>query len=100
MPVLTSALSFLHDSDHCDDARVAHALPGQAQHQGVKLHTFELAITSVPGGPDELALVQSPGCQPDADSVMHQHFDSVASLIGKEVCRMRVGTAKDGYDSG
>ena len=51
-------------------------------------------------GPDEVALMQSPGCQSDANAVMHQHFHAVGAAVGKEVRRVRMGCAKDLYDPG
>ncbi len=50
--------------------------------------------------PDKAALMQPACCQPDADAVMHQNFDAVASCIGKEVGGVRVGCAKYRYNAG
>jgi hypothetical protein len=97
MPVLTCPHSFLHDSDHDNCPGTADACPRQTQHQRIELDTFECAIGTVKSRPDELALVQSACCQPDADTVMHQDFDALATLVGKEVGRVGVGAAKDGY---
>ena len=59
-------------SDHGDDAGVSHALPGQAQDQGVKLGALELPMGIDRRRPGELALVQAASGQPDADAVVHQ----------------------------
>ena len=45
-------------------------------------------------GPGKLALVQSPGCQPNAKAVMHQYLDAVASLVGKQIGVMGLGFAE------
>lgn len=55
---------------------------------------------SLPGWPDELALVQAPGGQPDADAVVHQHLDAVGTLVGEQIGVMRTGRAEHGDDSG
>ena len=59
-----------HDtnSHYGDDAVMAHALPGQAQHQGIQLFHTELLVTVQCGRcrPDKLAFIDSPGCQPAA----------------------------------
>ena len=69
-------------SDHGDDSGVAHALPGRAQQQGVKLGAFELPMGIYQSRPKKRALVQSARRQPDADAVVHQHLDAVGSLVG------------------
>ena len=55
-------------SNHVDDASIAHALPGQAQHQGFELRGLELPLFIARSRPDELALVQAASRQPDADA--------------------------------
>ena len=52
-------------SDHGDDAGVAHALPRQAQQQGLELRGLELPLFIARSRPDELALVQAASRQPD-----------------------------------
>ena len=93
MPVLTCPHSFLHDSDHGNGCRTAYARPGHSQHQRIELDVFKCAIGTILGRPDKPALVQPSGCQPDADTVMYQDFDTVATLVGKEVGRVGVGCA-------
>ena len=101
MPVLTCLLCFLHDSDHGDDACISHALPRQTQYQCIQLGAAQRpSICPASRWPDKAALVQPACCQPDADTVMHQNFDAVASCIGKEVGGMRVGCTKHRYNAG
>ena len=87
-------------SDQGDDASLSHALPGQSQHQGIKLGALQPAVGTVRRRPDELALVQPARGQPDADAVMHEYLDTVGALIGKEISRVRMRGAEDGYHSG
>ena len=81
-------------SDHGDGAGVSHALPGQAQHQGVKLDRLQLPLIIAWRRPDELALVQAASGQPDADAVVHQHLDAVGASVGEQVGMVRVGRAE------
>ena len=46
-------------------------------------------------GPDELALVQSPRGQPDADAVVHEHLHAVGAAVGEQVGVVRAGGAED-----
>ena len=87
-------------SDHSDDAGVSHALPGQTQHQCVELGGFQLPLGFPRRRPDELALVQAPSGQPDADAVVHQHFDAVGTFVGEQVRMMGVSSAEDGDHTG
>lgn len=50
-------------------------------------------------GPLELALVQSPGCQPDSYTVMHQHLHFVGAAVGEQVGVVGPGGAKDVHDA-
>ena len=43
--------------------------------------------------------MQSACCQPDAQSVVHEDLDAVASSVGKEVGMVGVGCAKNGDDA-
>jgi hypothetical protein len=87
-------------SDHGDDARVSHALPGQAQHQGVELGGLQLPLGLPRRRPDELALVQAPSGQPDADAVVHQHFDAVGTFVGEQIGMVGMGTTEHGDHPG
>lgn len=46
--------------------------------------------------PDELALVQAPSGQPDADAVVHQDLHAVGALVGEQVGVVEIGAAEDG----
>jgi hypothetical protein len=35
--------------------------------------------------PDKLAFVEPSGCQPDANSVMHEHLHAIGPAVGKQV---------------
>lgn len=78
-------------SHYGDDATVADSLPGQAQHQGMQLLSAELVLPVYAGRwPHELALVESPGRQPDANAVMHKHLHSVGAAVGEQVSVVRM----------
>jgi len=78
--------TYFDDSDDANDACFSHALPGQSQHQSIELGATQTQLcSSTIQGPDEFALVQSPGCQPDAQAVMHQHFEAIGTPVGKQV---------------
>ncbi len=74
-------------------ASVGQVFPGQAQNQGVKLQSAQfLATHSAP--PVKAPLIQTSIGQPDAMTVMHQHFHPVAAPIGKQVGMVRQRTTK------
>jgi hypothetical protein len=50
-------------------------------------------------GPNEFPLVESACTQPDANAVVHQHFDVVGALVRKEVGGVGVGCTKYTYDT-
>ncbi|MDC4798979.1 hypothetical protein NQ814_05345 [Acinetobacter baumannii] len=43
--------------------------------------------------PVKFALFQPPGTQPDAQSIMHQHFHAMATFITEQVGAMRFDVA-------
>ena len=79
-------------SHNGDDAVIAQALPGQPQHQGLQLLQADLLVPAqcCRGRPDKLAFVESPGRQPDANAVMHEHLHSIGPAVGKQVGVVRV----------
>ena len=73
-------------SHNGDDALNAQALPGQTQHQGMQLLRAELVLpVDARRWPDKLAFVESPGRQPDADAVVHQHLHAIGPAVGKQI---------------
>ena len=84
---------------HADDTSLANALPGQAHHQGIELRTAQTKCGRGIVGPDELALVQPPGRQPDADAVVHEDLHAVGAAVGKQIGVMRPSGAEDAHDS-
>lgn len=83
----------LQDADHTG---FADALPGQALYQRLQLFVTERMLRRSPRlAPVELAAVQTPGTQPDAQAVVDQHLHPVGALVGKQIRTMRPGTAKD-----
>src|SRR5674476_616524 len=83
-------------SHDADDATLSNAAPGQTQHQRVELWATQrdLRLTSRVW-PDKVALVQSPGGQPEADAIVHQHFHAVGPCVGKQVGCVGMGSAED-----
>ncbi len=75
------------NSHNGDDAVVAQSLPGQTQHQSLQLFHAELLmpVHCCCQWPDKLALVESPRCQPDANSVMHKNLHAIGPAVGKQV---------------
>ena len=68
-----------HKTSHYgDDAAFANALPRQPEHQRIELGAAQAGLHGRAGivgsRPDEVALMQTPGRQPDTNTVMHQHF--------------------------
>ena len=78
-----------------DDAGLADALPGQAQHQGIELRAGQRQRAGRVLGPDELAAVQPARRQPHADAVVHQHLHAVGAPVGEQVGMVRPGGAED-----
>jgi hypothetical protein len=89
------------ESNYGNNSAIANTRPGQPQYQSVELwpaQTDPLSGTS--SRPNEVALVQPPGGQPDADTVMHQYLHAVGAPVGKEVRGVRMRCAEDLHDSG
>ena len=68
-----------HKTSHNgDDAAFANSLPRQPEHQRIELGAAQAGLHGCAGSvgsrPDEVALMQTPGRQPDTNTVMHQHF--------------------------
>ncbi len=82
-------------SQDADHSRLSDALPRQAKHERVELLACERQRVSTVVWPSELARVQSPGCQPDADTVVHQHLHPVCPAVGEEICMVRARGAED-----
>ena len=102
--VLRCRSQFLHSlprrSDHGDDACFSKALPGQTQHQGVKLNLLQAAVGFTTRSTYEFALMQSARGQPDTDAVVHEYLEPVGPLVGEQVGVVGVGCAEDGDHPG
>jgi hypothetical protein len=91
----------ISESNHGDDSALTNAGPRQSQHQGVELRSAQAALVcGTSSRPNEVALMQSSGGQPDANSVMHQYFHAVGASVGKEIGGVGVSCAKDLDNSG
>src|SRR5438876_2996064 len=85
-------------SRHANRRLCADATPWQANYQCLQLLSADHHARSRFGTrPDEAALVQSPGAQPNPDPIMHQHLDAVAASISKQVRMMRACFAKHAH---
>jgi hypothetical protein len=73
----------------------------QGKHQSVQLWAtqVDLRLTTRNVWPDKVALVQSPGGQPKAEAIMHQHFHAVGTLVGKEVRAVGVDCEPHGINA-
>src|SRR5678816_2203335 len=68
----------------------ADATPWQSDQQRLQLLDADRQVRSRCGiRPNEAALVQSAGAEPNPDPIMHQHLDAVAAAIAEEVRMMR-----------
>ena len=84
-------------SHDCDYSALANAAQGQTQHQRIQLWTTQRYLRlNGRVWPGKVALVQSPGGQPETNSIMHQHLHAVGPLVGKQVGGVGVGCAEDG----
>ena len=57
---------------------------GRPEHERVELLARERQRTGDILRPGELARVQAPGRQPDADAVVHQHLHPVGTAVGEK----------------
>lgn len=76
---------------HGDDAGLADALPGQAQHEGIKLGMRQRERAGNISWPHEPALVQAPRSQPYANTIVHEHLHPVGPPVGEQVRMVRPG---------
>lgn len=58
----------------------------------LKMLSWRLTVLS---GPDKVTLVQPSGCQPEAKTVVYQHFHAVGACVGKQISRVGVGSTED-----
>lgn len=77
-----------------------HPLPGQTEYQGNELLVGQgLRRAAAAARPDEAALVQSLGSQPDTDAVVHQDLQAGGGAVGKDIRMVRPSAAEDLNDT-
>lgn len=77
------------------------SLPGQSDYQRLELLGIQLQLRNLPvARPDKAPLVQATRGQPDAEAVMHQHFNAVGPLVGEQTSAVRLRHTEDRHHPG
>ncbi len=76
--------------EHSHHLLSSNSLPGQTLDQCLQLFRADRhGFTLMNLRPVEFPLFQPPGTQPDAQSIMYQHFHTMATFITERVSAMR-----------
>ena len=83
-------------SHDANDPGLPNALPRQPEHKRIELLARErLRRPASAAWPDEVALMQPPCCQPDANAVMDENLQPGRAPVGKDIRMVRPRGTED-----